>query len=110
MTPHEVTVAVNGGGRTLTIPASGTVARVATQEVDEEAMEIWVGRGCPITLIVQEFGDVVNLPEPEEGKFFIVSALVRAACPGRYDLGSPARLVRDEQGRIVGCGALEVNR
>ena len=109
LTPHAVTI-TTAGGRTLEIPASGTVARVATQEVDEEAMEILVGRMNPVLLITQTFGEVVGLPAPEDGKFFIVSALVRAACPGRYDLGSPARLVRDEQGRIVGCGALEVNR
>ena len=75
-----------------------------------EAGELWAGRCNPVPLITQTFGEVVGLPAPEEGKFYIVSALVRAACPDRYDLGSPAELVRDDAGRIIGCRALEVNR
>ena len=109
LTPHSVTI-TTAGGRSLEVPASGQVARVATREVEDESFEIWAGPNTPVLLITQEFGEVVGLPAPEEGKFFIVSALVRAACPGRYDLGSPADLVRDEAGRIIGCRALEVNR
>ena len=107
LTPHEINLHLPAG-RVLTIPASGTVARVATTPA--EAGELWAGRNSPVPLITQEFGEVVGLPAPEEGKFFIVSALVRAACPSRYDIGSPADLVRDEAGRIIGCRALEVNR
>ena len=107
LTPHSVTI-TTAGGRSLEVPASGQVARVAAEAT--EAGEIWAGRCNPVPLITQTFGEVVGLPAPEEGKFFIVSALVRAACPDRYDIGSPADLVRDDAGRIIGCKALEVNR
>ena len=107
LTPHEVNVHLPAG-RVLTIPASGQVARVATTATD--AGEIWVGRNNSVPMITQEFGEVVNLPAPKDGNFFIVSALVRAACPNRYDLGSPADLVRNDAGQIIGCKALEVNR
>lgn len=41
---------------------------------------------------VQEFGNVVGLPEPKEGTMYIVSALVLAACKaqGRTDVVAPA--------------------
>ena len=107
LTPHEVNLHLPAG-RALTIPSSGEVARVATTPA--EAGELWAGRCNPVPLITQTFGEVVNLPDPKDGDFFIVSALVRAACPNRYDLGSPAELVRDDAGRIIGCRALEVNR
>jgi len=107
LTPHAINLHLPAG-RVLTIPSSGEVARVATEAT--EAGEIWAGRCNPVPIITQTFGEVCGLPDPEEGKFFIVSALVRAACPGRYDLGSPADLVRDDAGRIIGCKALEVNR
>lgn len=49
------------------------------------------------------FGKVVGLPTTNEGTFFVVSRLVMAACPSREDLVAPNDLVRDEQGRIIGC-------
>ena len=55
------------------------------------------------------YGKVSNLPEPKDGVLYIVSAAVRTALPERNDLASPAHLVRDEEGRIIGCLAFEIN-
>ena len=96
LTPHEVNIG------DLDFPASGTVARVVVEHQE-------IGEHAGVPLLVGSYGEVSNLPEPEEGVLYIVSAAVRTALPERKDLGSPAHLVRDEEGRIVGCLALEIN-
>ena len=96
LTPHEVNIG------DLDFPASGTVARVVVEHLE-------IGDHAGIPLLVGSYGEVSNLPEPKEGVLYIVSAAVRTALPQRKDLGSPAHLVRDDEGRIIGCLALEVN-
>ena len=96
LTPHEVNVGE------LDLPTSGLVARVDVAHRE-------VGHHAGVPLLVGSYGEVSNLPEPEDGVLYIVSAAVRTALPERNDLASPAHLVRDEEGRIIGCLAFEVN-
>ena len=52
----------------------------------------------------QVFGQVENLPEPQEGTTLIVSAMVLSRCAGRTDVVAPDTgrdAVRDDAGRIV---------
>jgi hypothetical protein len=54
--------------------------------------------------VTASFGAVEGLPEPKEGVFLIVAAMIKAACPERSDLICPDTnkgAVR-ENGRIVG--------
>lgn len=46
--------------------------------------------------------DIVNLPEPKPGTFYIVSKKVAQACPERKDLIFHGTVVRDADGHIVG--------
>ena len=62
-----------------------------------------------IPLARTAFGAVEGLPGPVEGVVYVVSALVRSAVPGRCDVTSPGDLVRDSEGRVVGCRGLVVN-
>jgi len=93
LTPHPITVGE------VTIAPAGTVARVSASFVECGAIE-----GHPV--FKQEFGPVVDLPDPESGVVLVVSAIVAAALKGsRPDVvalatGHPA-VVRDEQGRIA---------
>ena len=57
--------------------------------------------GIPLT--TTSFGDVIDLPAPQDGVFFIVSRLVLSACPDRNDLLVPNDLVRDDNGNIIGA-------
>jgi len=84
-----------------TIPASGICPRCQQTEVEQGIVN-----GIP--LITVEYGEIEGLPEPKPDTLYIVSALVANAGKqiGRTDLLIPARLVRDENGRIVGCLAL----
>ena len=52
------------------------------------------------------FGAVEDLPEPTPGKILVVSGLTLNALKGRSDAFSPGCPIRDDQGRIVGMGAL----
>lgn len=97
LTPHAVVVV---GGPTL--PPSGSVARCSSTSVP-------AGEHGGVALSRVSFGAVEGLPDPEEGVLFVVSALVRAAVPGRSDVASPGDLVRDAAGAVVGCRNLVVN-
>jgi hypothetical protein len=68
-----------------------------------------VGSAGDIPLFNTTLGNVVGLPFSTEGKFFIVSAIVRSAVPQRTDIGSPADLIRDSAGQVIGAGSLDVN-
>jgi hypothetical protein len=60
---------------------------------------IYVGEIDKVRIFRMEFGEVQNLPEPEEGIIFIVSNLVRTACPERKDVFAV----------VVGCEGLTSN-
>jgi len=97
-TPHPVVWVREDGAKQVFEP-SGTVPRLET--VTEEA-----GTIDNIPLVRNTLGKVVDLPEPVNGIVYIVSFLVCQACPDRTDLiapdTTPASVVRDENGRIIG--------
>lgn len=126
LTPHAITFVTDMG--TVTLPPSGRVARVGTTtfmvgtvlagRADCRALgHDLAGDMCPdcggrgvvdveVPLTHTTFGEVVDLPEAEEGVLLVVSAMVVAACPSRRDLWGPGDLVRDEANRVVGCRGL----
>ena len=89
LTPHAITL--NNG---TTFEPSGKVARVSTRftAISDDLL-------CHV-----EYGEVENLPAPEEGTMYIVSAMVKAATK-RTDVVAPATghplCVRNEKGQIV---------
>lgn len=97
LTPHTINVHTPNGVRTF--EPDGTVARVSTTTVECTDVD-----GIPT---VQTFpGEVQGLPEPEEGVAYIVSGMVLNAIPFRYDVFAPGDLIRDENGRPIGCKGL----
>ena len=99
LTPHAICVMGEGGEAILTIPPSGTVARVSS------STEV-VARLGGIDVVKAAYGPVENLPEPSEGTIYIVSMLVGQIAAGRDDVvgpdTSPASVVRDPEGKIAG--------
>jgi hypothetical protein len=121
LTPHPLVFA---DGRTI---ESSGIARCEVQET-----EIGILDGIPI--ITTAFGQVVGLPEqtfvcnacancpsePQTGGYcacccgeldhfavvYVVSSITAQACGGRSDVFVPCRPIRDDKGRIIGCGAL----
>jgi hypothetical protein len=110
-TPHDI-VLRSAAGEDTTIPASGIIARVASTpgELHEEA-------GFPCLLQEAEVkGKVTDLPEPVEGTFYIVSALVGESLlrEGRVrkDVLQPGTgpqdgAIRNERGHIVAVTRLK---
>lgn len=97
-TPHDITI-VKDNGVTEIIPVSGIIPRLEQEDIVVGEVE-----GIPITKVA--YGENKDLPEKEEDTFLIVSALVANANKDRDDLLIPGGLVRDEQGKIVGCKSL----
>lgn len=95
-TPHSISILNHGTGEFETINASGILPRVS-QTVEE------IGKLGNYTLTQNTYGEVTNLPEPESNTFFIVSMMVKNACPERKDLLAVNETVRDSEGRIVGA-------
>ena len=94
LTPHPLNIILDDGA-TVTVAPSGVVPRVASDNIQ-------VAPGFVTTTL----GDVDGLPDLQPGVLLVVSALVRAALPGRVDLigpdTSPQGAVRDQDGRIIG--------
>lgn len=101
LTPHAIVLQTQDGER-VTVPPSGTIARVATTPG-----ELGTIPGVPVPVAnPTTFGEVEGLPAPQDGVFFIVSGLVGAALRGsRPDVLCPGTgprdgAIRDAQGRI----------
>ena len=96
LTPH--TLNIHGEDEVITLAPTGEVARVATVNVSGDAI-----RGIPT--VRTTLGHVTGLPDLMHGTVLIVSGMVASAAP-REDVMSPGDLVRDENGRPVGCKGL----
>src|SRR5690242_24066 len=77
--PHTLNIEFESGER-LAIESSG-VARCAVKNVV-------VGSVGGVPVVSAEFGDIVGLPEPQDGVVYVVSMLV-AQRAGRADVLSP---------------------
>lgn len=94
LTPHDINIV---DGETFESQGSARV-KVESKCIDSK---------CGVNIYNTQYGEVEGLPEQKKGTYYIVSMLVKQALPKRNDLFSPSGLVRDEQGRIIGCKGLE---
>lgn len=106
LTPHALVFYNTEGTEViLTVPASGTQARVAVSQETVGELE-----GIPVVRSV--FGAVTGLPEPVEGTTYVVSLMVLQALAGaRKDLVGPdtgSTAVRDAGGKILGVRRFQV--
>ena len=99
LTPHSISFINEDGTQILVVEPSGEVARVSVRT--ETVGKI---NGIPVTTSV--FGEVENLPDPQDGTIYIVSSLVAQRCHDRDDVFIPNESVRDDKGRIIGCRSL----
>jgi hypothetical protein len=101
LTPHPITLR-SPQGEDVVVPPSGTIARVSATPgaLKDEGLPVPVA-GPTI------YGEVVGLPPPLEGCYYIVSNLVLAALRGsRPDVLAPGtgpgdNPIRDEGGRVI---------
>ena len=99
LTPHDVVVIVDG--KTTVFPKTEAIARC---EVIRQKFSIIDG----IPIYATRLGNAIGLPPMEEGKLFIVSALVKDREYNRQDLVSPGNLIRNEAGFVIGCEGFNI--
>ena len=101
LTPHALTLRTPEG-IDITLPPSGTVARVGT--TPGALREV---AGIPVSVAeATSYGEVQGLPEPAEGTIYIVSGLVLGRAFGRADVFGPGTgpqdgAIRDDAGRVI---------
>ena len=100
-TPHVVNVVV--GDKVIDLAPSGVIPRVSVKSELSESILI---SGTEVPVYQDTYGELNDLPEQQEGTFFVVSRLVAAAAKGRNDLLVPGALIRNEAGQPIGCKGL----
>jgi len=104
LTAHVVSIpSLNGP-----IIPSGQVARVKMERTLVATLVAEDGVGT-VRLYRSVPGDVTGLPREAENTGLIVSTMVRLALPGRMDLYSPAELILDPAGVVVGARSIDGN-
>ena len=105
LTPHTLNVRALDGTVIAIAPDSRGVARVVHDRLPPEQTTI-ANHEVAIT-VAGSPREIIGLPEPEEDVVLIVAKAVSDAAPaGRGDLMSPGRLLRDEDGTVIGCDGL----
>ncbi len=102
LTPHKINI-VDEEGDVIKVFESEGVARAAQKDVKIGMLE-------GIQIIETEFGEPIDLPEYDQGTYYIVSAITAkaASLSGRNtrDLLLTGKTVRNSDGQIIGCQAL----
>lgn len=97
---HDITISGHA-----TLPKCNNPCRVETQQMI-------IGKLAGVPIAKTEFMKIVNLPEPEDGTYYIVSRIVMDYVPFKredifcVDTGSTA--IRDENGQVVAVTQLSI--
>jgi glucose-6-phosphate dehydrogenase assembly protein OpcA len=94
LTPHDLNL-YKGGECVETIKSEG-FARA--EQVNTHIGNI---NGYPLSKVT--YGEAENMPEPKSGAIYVVSSITAQALKHRNDVVTPTGMVRDENGRIIGC-------
>ncbi len=103
-TPHPINIFLDG--EEMEIQPEGEPIRLKQEVVEKGEIEM---EGKKIRITAMKYGEVMNLPEKQEGVIYIVSPLVCQALPDRGDLYIVNETVRNEKGFIIGCKSLAQN-
>jgi hypothetical protein len=111
---HSVVVKLKDG-REWTLPYSGTEARIFSEV--KKSFDLMLDDGIELPIVEQQNSRVVlipgmdEFPGPQDGIFYIVSAVVREFLPLRQDLLSPdgGSTAKREDGRILYVRRLRKN-
>lgn len=97
LTPHDITITTDSGS--VTLPPSGTVARLVMQE--DPLGDVMVN-GLSVPVIARRTEQVVGLPPV--GTPCLVSSMMLDKVPGREGVFAPdtgSTAIRNEKGQVV---------
>ena len=109
LTPHAITIifSLSKGELTHTVPPSGSIARVAMREEDAGLL---LDGDASVQVITRHAGRVEGVPDPDPdlGKFYLVSSMVLDAMHQHDDIRSDVyapdtgpTAVRNDKGHII---------
>ena len=105
LTPHALSVKALDGGFITILPDAEGPARVIYDRLPPE--QVTIGGSEVAVAVAGPVKEIIGLPEPQPDIVFIVAKAVADAAPAsRGDLMSPGKLIRDEDGTVVGCDGL----
>lgn len=96
LTPHHLHIHTEDD--IVEVPPSGSVCRVHFTYIDGGSVT-----GIPVTL--RKPPDVDGLPEEKGDHIYVVSGKVERHVK-RHDVYSPGKMIRDDEGSVVGCEGL----
>ena len=106
LTPHAINIYIQNNDTDwpviYTIPAEGVVPRVIYADA-EIFSTVDVGEMSINIFKAGKVSHIEDLPPVETGVLLIVSRLVAATAAARDDLVFPDGLVRNKEGKIIGC-------
>lgn len=95
LTPHNIVMILNGEVKETLVSKGLARCSMISNEI---------GQINDYTLSENTYGEVVGLPQPQEGVIYIVSSIVANALKGvRNDIVVVDKTVRNENGQIIGC-------
>ena len=100
MTPHDITLVNDKGEIIRTFPKSGKEIRVEQSKTLNKVLD-----DIEIYDVVKN-SKIINLPDYQEGPYYLVSSIVALSIYNREDLLVPMDFYRDENGKILGCKSL----
>ena len=95
LTPHDINDAESG----KEFQPSGEIVRISEENVLAKTVD-------GVNLYSTKYGELAGLPEPAAGVIYIVSGQVLSYLrerTDRVDVISPGPLVRDTNGKPIGC-------
>lgn len=105
LTPHALQVKSLDGGFITILPDAEGPARVFYDHLPPE--QVTIGGSEVAVAVAGPVKEIIGLPEPQPDMVFVVAKAVSDAAPaGRGDLMSPGRLIRDADGKVIGCDGL----
>lgn len=106
LTPHALNVKGTSGNFVTILPDAEGPARVLYDQLPPEQIRVGNFDSFEVT-VAGSPREIIGLPDPQPNIIFVVSKAVADAAPRhRGDLVSPGKLIRDADGKVIGCDGL----
>jgi len=108
LTPHSIVIEDKSGTLITILPTPNFCPRI-------EIKTTLIKHIGNIPIFTTTYGKIVDLPYESTSSqgvhlnSYIVSRLVKNACPNRKDFLCPVGLLRDDKGNVTGCTGLTLN-